>query len=218
MCRTLPKISLPKFSGEYHEWPSFRDLFKSMVVVNSDISAVEKLHYLKSQVTGEAARYIANIPVTSENFSRAWDALTARYENKRVILTTYLDRLFSIKPIAQKSSAELKSMLATVKEVIGALQSLGTPEQQRDVIIVYFITRRLDAGTLEEWELDQGTSQDFAKFDELELFLEKRVRALESVQSRAQATTSASQKSSQKPKTSARAHAAVVNSAGCSCS
>lgn len=140
VCRALPKISLPKFSGEYQDWPSFRDLFTSMVIFNKDISAVEKLQYLKSQVTGDAARYIANIPVTSENFPRAWDALTARYENKRVILTTYLDRLFSIKPIVQKSSADLKSLLATVKEVLGALQSLGTPEQQRDVIIVYFIT------------------------------------------------------------------------------
>lgn len=172
------------------------------MIFNKDISAVEKLHYLKSQVAGDAARYIANIPVTSENFSRAWDALTARYENKRVILTTYLDRLFSTKPIAQKSSADLKSMFATVKEVIGALQSLGTPEQQRDVIIVYFITRRLDSKTLKEWELDQGTSQEFAEFDQLELFLEKRVRALESVQSRTQATISASQKSNQKQKAS----------------
>lgn len=107
--------------------------------------------------------------------------------------------------------------LATVKEVLGAMQSFGTSDQQRDIIIVYFITRRLDARTLEEWELDQGTSQEFAKFDQLELFLENRVRAFESVQSRTQATTSASQKSNQKPKTSARAHAAIVSSAVCSC-
>lgn len=127
--RALPTISLPKFSGEYHEWPSFHDLFKSMVSLNKEIPPVAKLHYLKSQVTGEAARYIANIPVTSENFSRAWDALTARYENKRVLITTYLDRLFSIKPITQKSSSEIKAMLSTVKEVLGALQSLGAPRR-----------------------------------------------------------------------------------------
>lgn len=49
-CRSLPKISLPKFTGNYHEWPSFRDLFESMIVSNQDITLVEKLHYLKSQV------------------------------------------------------------------------------------------------------------------------------------------------------------------------
>lgn len=82
-----------------------------MVSFNKDISAIEKLHYLKSQVTGEAARYIANIPVTAEGLTRAWEALTDRYENRRVIVTTHLDRLFHIKPITQKSSSELKSAL-----------------------------------------------------------------------------------------------------------
>lgn len=95
MCRALPKISLPKFSGEYHDWPSFRDLFHFMIASNKGVSSVEKLHYLKAQVTGEASRYLANIPVTAENFSRAWEALTSRYENRRLLVSTYLDRFSS---------------------------------------------------------------------------------------------------------------------------
>lgn len=215
MCRALPKIDLPKFSGEYHEWPSFRDLFKSMVSFNKDIPAVAKLHYLKSQVTDEAARYIANIPVTGDNFARAWEALTNRYENKRVI--TYLDRLFNVKPITQRSSSQLKSLLSTVKEVIGALESLGLPTNQWDVLIVYFITRRFDAKLLESWELEQGTSQELATFAQLELFLDGRIRTLESVQSRSVSTSASSPKTGNKSKTSARAHAAVLNPTSCSC-
>ncbi|EZA57979.1 hypothetical protein X777_02026 [Ooceraea biroi] len=53
--RALPKITLPKFSGEYQEWRTFHDLFTSMVVDNPHLAAVEKLHYLKSHITGEAA-------------------------------------------------------------------------------------------------------------------------------------------------------------------
>lgn len=116
-CRALPKISLPKFSGEYHEWPSFRDLFHSLIASNKDVSSVEKLHYLKAQVTGEASRYLVNIPVTAENFSRAWEALTSRYENRRLLVFTYLDRIFELKPLTQKSSTELKTLLSIVKGV-----------------------------------------------------------------------------------------------------
>ncbi|XP_011859713.1 PREDICTED: uncharacterized protein LOC105557154 [Vollenhovia emeryi] len=216
MGRALPKISLPKFSGEYQEWPPFRDLFKSMVIFNTEIAAVEKLHYLKSQVTGEAARHIANIPVTSESFERAWSALTDRYENKRVIATTNLDRLFNLKPITQKSSTELKLLLSTTREVLGALESLGLPTKSWDVLIVYFVTRRLDAKTLEAWELDLGTSQKLATLAQLETFLEGRIRALESVQSRSLGTTTSSPKSSSKSKPSARSHATAVNQSGCS--
>lgn len=100
-CRALPKISLPKFSGDYHDWPSFRDLFHSMVGSNRDIPCVEKLHYLKAQITGEAARYLANIPVTAENFARAWQAFTSRYENQRILVTTYLDRIFELRTLTQ---------------------------------------------------------------------------------------------------------------------
>ncbi|KMQ89359.1 gag-pol polyprotein precursor [Lasius niger] len=183
-CRSLPKISLPKFSGDYHDWPSFRDLFDSMVGSNRDISSVEKLHYLRAQTTGEAARYLANIPVTAANFARAWKALTSRYENRRILVTTYLDKIFALKPLAQKSSSDLKILLSTVKESLGALNSLGAPTDQWDILIVYVVTRRLDAHTLEAWELEQGTSNELATFDELELFLEGRIRALETVQSR----------------------------------
>lgn len=28
---TLPRIHLPQFSGNYDEWPSFRDLFQSII-------------------------------------------------------------------------------------------------------------------------------------------------------------------------------------------
>ncbi|XP_029168810.1 uncharacterized protein LOC114938867 [Nylanderia fulva] len=148
-CRTLPKISLPKFSGDYRNWPSFRDLFHSMVSSNRNIPRVEIFHYLKSQTTGEAAQYLANIPVTVENFSRAfWQALTSRYENC-ILVSTYLDRIFELKTLTQKFSFDLKTLLSTVKESFGALQSLGAPTEYWDILMVYLVTRRLDSHTLE---------------------------------------------------------------------
>ncbi|XP_011268073.1 uncharacterized protein LOC105258504 [Camponotus floridanus] len=120
--RALPKITLPKFSGDYHSWPSF--LFTSMIVSNADLLFVEKLHYLKNHVTGEAARRISNLAVTEDNFGPAWDALVARYENKRVLMSAYLDRLFGLQPLTRKSGDELKDLLATVKKALGSLHAL----------------------------------------------------------------------------------------------
>ncbi|XP_070515866.1 uncharacterized protein [Cardiocondyla obscurior] len=45
---TLPKIEIPKFSGRFEEWPSFRDLFQTLIVENIALANVTKLHYLKS--------------------------------------------------------------------------------------------------------------------------------------------------------------------------
>lgn len=117
--RALPKILLPKFTGDYNSWPSFRDLFNSMIVANSDVPPVEKLHYLKNHVTGEAARRISNLVVTADNFSRAWKALMARYENKRIVVSSYLDQLFGLQTLTRKSADDLKDLFATIKEALG---------------------------------------------------------------------------------------------------
>ena len=50
----LPKLSLPTFSGLQEDWESFRDLFRSLVHLDADLSGVQKLQYLKTSVQGEA--------------------------------------------------------------------------------------------------------------------------------------------------------------------
>jgi len=62
--RSLPKINLPVFSGDYHAWRLFSDLFTSMVGENEDITNVEKMHYLKTCLSGDAARFVTNLKVT----------------------------------------------------------------------------------------------------------------------------------------------------------
>jgi len=121
-----------------------------------------------------------------------------------------------LKPLTQKSNSDLKTLLSTVKESLGALQSLGAPTEYWDILIVYVVTRRLDAHTLEAWELEHGNSNELATFEQLELFLEGRIRALETVQSRALTSSAAVTKSNSKLKSSARAHAAVVSTSKCS--
>ena len=53
---SLPKISLPSFSGQQEEWEPFRDLFRSLIHLNGGLSGVQKLHYLKTSVLGDAKR------------------------------------------------------------------------------------------------------------------------------------------------------------------
>ncbi|XP_029670132.1 uncharacterized protein LOC115239651 [Formica exsecta] len=68
---TLPRIQLPQFSGQYEEWPFFRDLFNSLIVKDASTAQVEKLHYLKTCLKGEAELLIRSLPTTAENFDRA---------------------------------------------------------------------------------------------------------------------------------------------------
>lgn len=54
----LPEINIKEFSGKFDEWESFSDLFISLIHSYQQLTLVQKLHYLRASVTGEAARMI----------------------------------------------------------------------------------------------------------------------------------------------------------------
>lgn len=78
---SLPRIKLPVFSGNYQSWRSFHDLFTALIRDNVDLTNVEKMHYLKTCVTDEAARLVGNLTISDDNFTIAWTQLVSRYEN-----------------------------------------------------------------------------------------------------------------------------------------
>jgi len=44
----LPRIDLPKFNGTLSDWLPFKDLFQSLVLDNSTLTAIERFQYLKT--------------------------------------------------------------------------------------------------------------------------------------------------------------------------
>lgn len=71
----LPKITLPTFSGAYNEWMPFYNTFKSLIHTNDTLSNIQRFHYLKSVLTGEAADVIESLEISEENYNNAWDLL-----------------------------------------------------------------------------------------------------------------------------------------------
>lgn len=122
---TLPRIQLPHFSGKYEDWPAFRDLFQSLIGKDTFTSSVEKLHYLKACLKGEAELLIRSLPTTSENFERAWDVLTAYYENKRLLVRSYISQFTALQKLKSESVIELRKLCHSVKSTVGSLESIG---------------------------------------------------------------------------------------------
>lgn len=64
----LPSINIPTFLGDYLEWTAFSDMFNSLIHNNTQLSNVQKLHYLKSSLSGEAAALIHPLQTTDNNY------------------------------------------------------------------------------------------------------------------------------------------------------
>ncbi|XP_046751333.1 uncharacterized protein LOC124414434 [Diprion similis] len=98
----LPELTMPKFSGECRLWPDFKAMFTSVIGSSKDLSELEKFQYLKSAVEGDAADLISNLAPSDGSFNSAWLLLIARYENKRLIVKSHLERVLALKPMQKR--------------------------------------------------------------------------------------------------------------------
>lgn len=78
----LPKLHLPKFSGDITKFQTFWDSFESAVHLNPELSSIDKFNYLKALVEGPAASTILGLTLTEANYSAAVALLKERYGKK----------------------------------------------------------------------------------------------------------------------------------------
>lgn len=102
----LPKLNLPTFSGKYDEWFPFFDSFNSIIHLNTSISNVQKLQYLKSSLTGDASNVISALEISELNYEVAWGLLKERYDNKRLIVHTHLKSIMDLPPLTKEDSTK----------------------------------------------------------------------------------------------------------------
>ncbi|XP_063993929.1 uncharacterized protein LOC135171374 [Diachasmimorpha longicaudata] len=179
---SLTRITIPTFDGKYHDWRAFDDLFTNLVINPPRISNAEKLTRLKAALRGEAASLISNIAISNDNFATAWEALRNRYENKRVLVASHLNRILALTPVKVKTAKAIQTVIYTTKEAMHAPKTLGAPTEHWDIIISHLIRRLLDPDTREKWELKLGDSREIPTLEEFLNFLSSIARGLENLE------------------------------------
>lgn len=172
---------IPKFNGDVLEWPSFKDLFTSVISNDVGISNVERLQHLKGHESGDAELLIRNITITDANYVTAWNTLVNHYENQRMIVNTHIQRLMSAIQVTKESSIDLKTLWSTVNQSVQALTNIGRPTDQWDDLLVFIVVSKLDPVLRRDWEHSISSNTELSKFSDLETFLTGRIRALEAM-------------------------------------
>lgn len=183
----LPKINIPTFSGKYLEWPTFKDLFKSLVHSNDDLEDIQKFHYLKGYLTGEAEQLVRHISIADCNYDRCWQLLEERYNNKKYLCQQTLKRLFSQKNIVNESASALKELIDTTNDCLSTLQNIGINVDSWDVVVIHILTLKLDIESRRQWEFkisETNLSDELPTYKQFKEFLTNRYRAIEFLDSR----------------------------------
>ncbi|XP_063920800.1 uncharacterized protein LOC135135633 [Zophobas morio] len=176
---TLPALKLPEFSGSYSDWTSFRDTFKSVIHENSSLSNIEKFHYLRSTLKGEAFRAIESLSPVNVNYEIAWDLLNKRFQNKRLIIVhEHIKNILDAPAVTRANQENLRQLSDLLCANIAALKAFEIPVDQWDSILTTIIVDKLDYQTKREWQ--SKLTDDIPKLAELFKLIDARCQILES--------------------------------------
>ena len=176
--KALLQHNIPIFSGSQTEWNTFSHLFQTQIGLNISLNSTEKLELLKEQVSGEVSHLIDDIQGSKQNYDQVWKTLTKKYDNKRILVDSYLSNIYKQQSISEDFIPELKKLLNTTIQNLEALRTIGRPLDQCD-LIVYVIVEKLDARTRQLWGKSLENSTNPPSFEMLRIFLESRILTLE---------------------------------------
>ena len=128
----LPKLELPKFSGNYLEFTSFFDKFIA-VVDSSDLASVTKFTYLQSLLTGEALASIKGLTVTDDSYPVAKEILQKRYGRRERIIFAHIQTLLTLQVDCRKSNG-LWKLYDSLQTHVRCLETLDVPGDTYGVI------------------------------------------------------------------------------------
>ncbi|XP_058828378.1 uncharacterized protein LOC131688223 [Topomyia yanbarensis] len=174
----LPELRIPEFRGNPEEWIEFRDLFKSVIHTNTNLSGVQKMHYLRSSLKGEAARLIASFAITSDNYALAWKTITDRYENVNFLVKQHMSAILKIPSARKDSAASLAEVADEFNRHVGILDKLEEPESHWNSFLVERLSSLLDEKSLLEWE-NRCKDEEAPQYSDLLEFIHKRSRPLQ---------------------------------------
>ena len=177
----LPTIELPKFRGELEEWLGFRDTFASLIHNNAAINNIQKFHYLRAALEGNAEQIIKSLEFSEANYTIAWEALRGRFDNKNLLVHNHIKAIFNIEPINKECASQLRRMLDNINKHLRALNALDQHTEHWDSLLIYLVSTKLDSTTARAWE-GEKTANQIPTLEDLKRFLKSRADMLETLE------------------------------------
>ncbi|XP_053685762.1 uncharacterized protein LOC128735296 [Sabethes cyaneus] len=177
----LPEMKLKEFSGDLDDWVTFRDLFVSLIHSNLQLTAVQKMHYLRATLTGDAARIISALEISANNYLVAWNLLKERYENSNMLVKRHTGALLTISPLKKESAQGLADLADEFDRHVQLLDKLEGTENHWNAFLVERLSQCLDAVSLREWETDVSRTDENPTYKNLLEFIHKRSRIVQTL-------------------------------------
>ncbi|XP_011878133.1 PREDICTED: uncharacterized protein LOC105567678, partial [Vollenhovia emeryi] len=177
----LPTIEIPKFDGSWEKWLPFRDTFSSMLHGNDTLPHIDKLHYLRWALVGDAHKLIESLEVIGDNYLIAWEIINDRYKGNKAIVQHHVRALINLPNLSKESYSSLRQLVDMTQQHTRTLTRLGQPTESWDTLLIQLLLPKLDGNTRREWESERANKEDLPDMEEFISFLETRCSFLEAL-------------------------------------
>ncbi|XP_058817192.1 uncharacterized protein LOC131680498 [Topomyia yanbarensis] len=176
----LPQINLPEFDGSYEKWLAFHDTFRALIDTSPELSGIQKFHYLRASLRGDALKLVDSYPMSDANYRVAWDALVARFSNKYLLKKRHLNALFEYPRIKKESAVAIHELIDCFERNTKILDQLGEKTTGWGAMLTHLMVSKLDEITQKRWE-EHASGEEEPSFAVLVGFLKKQTRVLDAV-------------------------------------
>ena len=102
------------------------------------------MQFLRTHLRSEALEKIKSLPISSDNYERAWATLIEYFENQRSIVNSHIAEIFSVNSMKSDTPYESKHIAREIFNPIASLNSLNRTASLGSDLILHFTLNRLD--------------------------------------------------------------------------
>ena len=156
----LPRIELPKFSGDVTILHSFWESFKSSVQ-NTGLSVIDKFNYLHTLLERSTVHAIQGLALTEGNYNTAIGILKERFGKSQ---QSYMKDFWKIPVCTNDKPSQLLSLYDKINVNVHGLEALGMGVKECGSFLILIVIDWLPADvclqiaratTKEIWEIDE---------------------------------------------------------------
>ncbi|XP_055645015.1 uncharacterized protein LOC129780602 [Toxorhynchites rutilus septentrionalis] len=176
----LPKINLPEFNGEFDKWLPFFDTFKTLIHGNPDLSAIQRFHYLRASLKGEALKVVDAFPMSEASYGAAWSALTKRFSNVYLQKKRHVNALLQYPKLKKITASGIHDVIDCFDRHLKILDQLGEVTAGWGAMLTQLVISKLDDVSQKDWEEFALMKEEPAYLHVME-FLEGQTRILDAI-------------------------------------
>jgi len=173
----LPTLSLPTFSGDIREFPSFQRNFEDMIG-KTGLRNFQKLIHLRQALKGPVANLVDSCGEGDDAYEEAWRILIGRYGDKDVLRTMLLNEVQEVSPVRSNMSVpEQQKTHDKVRKLFLRLITVDPQADEPTSPMLPIIQGKYSADLRREIEKEFGMRLQVSKFlEEAERILRREGR------------------------------------------